>query len=165
MAATNINRVILTGNLTRDPELRATGGGLAICALRIATNTRRKDSQTGEWVDKPNYFDVTIFGRQGENAAQYLSKGRPVAVDGRLEWREFTDKEGNNRQAVEIVADNIQFLGGREEGQGGGYGGQQSGGFTPRSDIPVDTGDFAAAPVGGGAANGHSTPADDDIPF
>ena len=166
MAATNINRVILTGNLTRDPELRATGGGLAICALRIATNTRRKDNQTGEWVDKPNYFDVTIFGRQGENAAQYLSKGRPVAVDGRLEWREFTDKEGNNRQAVEIVADNIQFLGGREEGQGGGgYGGQQSGGFTPRSDIPVDTGDFAAAPVGGGAANGHATPADDDIPF
>ena len=167
MAATNINRVILTGNLTRDPELRATGGGLAICALRIATNTRRKDNQTGEWVDKPNYFDVTIFGRQGENAAQYLSKGRPVAVDGRLEWREFTDKDGNNRQAVEIVADNIQFLGGREEGQGGGgYGGQQSGGFTPRSDIPVDTGDFAAAPVGGGGtANGASTPADDDIPF
>jgi single-strand DNA-binding protein len=165
MAATNINRVILTGNLTRDPELRATGGGLAICALRIATNTRRKDGQTGEWVDKPNYFDVTIFGRQGENAAQYLSKGRPVAVDGRLEWREFTDKEGNNRQAVEIVADNIQFLGGREEGQGGGgYGGQQSGGFTPRSDIPVDTGDFAAAPVGGASA-GQSTPADDDIPF
>ena len=167
MAATNINRVILTGNLTRDPELRATGGGLAICSLRIATNTRRKDGQTGEWVDKPNYFDVTIFGRQGENAAQYLSKGRPVAVDGRLEWREFTDKEGNNRQAVEIVADNIQFLGGRDEGQGGGYGGQQSGGFTPKSDIPVDTGDFAAAPVGGGGgtANGHSTPADDDIPF
>ena len=165
MAATNINRVILTGNLTRDPELRATGGGLAICALRIATNTRRKDGQTGEWVDKPNYFDVTIFGRQGENAAQYLSKGRPVAVDGRLEWREFTDKEGNNRQAVEIVADNVQFLGGRDEGQGGGYGGQQSGGFTPRSDIPVDTGDFAAAPVGGGASNGQSAPADDDIPF
>jgi single-strand DNA-binding protein len=163
MAATNINRVILTGNLTRDPELRSTGGGLAICSLRIATNTRRKDGQSGEWIDKPNYFDVTIFGRQGENAAQYLSKGRPVAIDGRLEWREWQDQQGNNRQSVEIVADNIQFLGGREEGMGGGGGG----GFTPRSDVPVDTNDFAAAPAGGGSApNGSSTPpADDDIPF
>ena len=169
MAATNINRVIITGNLTRDPELRATGGGLAICSLRIASNTRRKDGQSGEWVDKPNYFDVTIFGRQGENAAQYLAKGRPVAVDGRLEWREYQDNQGNNRQAVEIVADNIQFLGGREEGAGGGgYSGGMGagaggGGFTPRSDVPVDTNDFAAAPAGGG--NGSSAPADDDIPF
>ncbi len=162
MAATNINRVILTGNLTRDPELRSTGGGLAICSLRIASNTRRKDQQSGEWIDKPNYFDVTIFGRQGENAAQYRSKGRPVAIDGRLEWREWQDQQGNNRQSVEIVADNIQFLGGREEGGMGGGGG----GFTPRSDVPVDTNDFAAAPVGGGGApNGSSAPADDDIPF
>lgn len=161
MAATNINRVILTGNLTRDPELRSTGGGLAICSLRVATNTRRKDGQSGEWIDKANYFDVTIFGRQGENAAQYLSKGRPVAIDGRLEWREWQDQQGNNRQSVEIVADNIQFLGGREEGGGGG-----GGGFTPRSDVPVDTNDFAAAPVGGGPPNGSSAPpADDDIPF
>ena len=158
MAATNINRVILTGNLTRDPELRSLPSGMSVCSLRIASNTRRKDGQSGEWVDKPNYFDVTIFGRQGENAAQYLAKGRPVAIDGRLEWREWQDKEGNNRQSVEIVADNVQFLGGREEGAGGG-------GFTPRSDIPVDTGDFAAAPVGGGASNGQSSPADDDIPF
>jgi single-strand DNA-binding protein len=161
MAATNINRVILTGNLTRDPELRSLPSGMSVCSLRIASNTRRKDNQTGEWVDKPNYFDVTIWGRQGENAAQYLSKGRPVAIDGRLEWREFQDREGNNRQAVEIVADNIQFLGGRDDMQGGG------GGFTPRSDIPVDTGDFAAQPVG--APNGGSgqspSAADDDIPF
>ena len=156
MAATNINRVILTGNLTRDPELRSTGGGLAICSLRIATNTRRKDGQSGEWIDKPNYFDVTIFGRQGENAAQYLSKGRPVAVDGRLEWREWQDKEGNNRQSVEIVADSVQFLGGRDEGQGGG------GGFTPRSDVPVNQSDFQ--PVAAPAGNGSSA-ADDDIPF
>ena len=162
MAATNINRVILTGNLTRDPELRSTGGGLAICSLRIASNTRRKDQQSGEWIDKPNYFDVTIFGKQGENAAQYLAKGRPVAIDGRLEWREWQDQQGNNRQSVEIVADNVQFLGGREEGGMGGGGG----GFTPRSDVPVDTNDFAAAPVGGGGApNGSSAPADDDIPF
>jgi single-strand DNA-binding protein len=164
MAATNINRVILTGNLTRDPELRSLPSGMAVCSLRIASNTRRKDGQSGEWVDKANYFDVTIWGRQGENAAQYLTKGRPVAIDGRLEWREFTDREGNKRQAVEVVADNIQFLGGRDEnGGGGGYGGGGDGGFAPRSDVPVDSSDFAAAPAGGGP-NGSSA-GDDDIPF
>ena len=143
MAATNINRVILTGNLTRDPELRSTGGGLAICSLRIATNTRRKDGQSGEWIDKPNYFDVTIFGKQGENAAQYLSKGRPVAIDGRLEWREWQDKDGNKRQSVDIIADSVQFLGGREDGGGNGNG------FQARSDVPVDQQDFAPAAATG----------------
>jgi single-strand DNA-binding protein len=167
MAGTNINRVIITGNLTRDPELRSTGSGMAVCGLRIATNTRRKDSASGEWVDKANYFDVTIFGRQGENAAQDLTKGRPVAIDGRLEWREFTDQQGNKRQAVDIIADNVQFLGGPGEG-GGGSGGS----FTPRSDVPVSTDDFAPAGApngggggGGGYGGGQSTAADDDIPF
>jgi len=162
MAATNINRVILTGNLTRDPELRSLPSGMSVCSLRIASNTRRKDGQSGEWVDKPNYFDVTIWGRQGENAAQYLSKGRPVAIDGRLEWREWQDQQGNNRQSVEIVADNVQFL------SGPGEGGQGGGGFTPRSDVPVDTNDFSApTPVaaGNGMGGGSSAPADDDIPF
>ncbi|HEU4656783.1 MAG TPA: single-stranded DNA-binding protein [Capillimicrobium sp.] len=157
MAATNINRVILTGNLTRDPELRALPSGMSVCSLRIASNTRRKDNQSGEWVDKPNYFSVTIWGRQGENAAQYLSKGRPVAIDGRLEWREYTDQQGNKREAIEIVADNVQFLGsaGGEMGNGGG--------FTPRSDVPVSTDDFSPAPVGGGGMGGSAP--DDDIPF
>ena len=152
MAATNINRVVITGNLTRDPELRSTGGGTSVCSLRVAVNTRRKDNSTGEWVDKPNYFDVTVWGTQGENCAQYLAKGRPVAVDGRLEWREWTDKEGNKRQSVDIIADSVQFLGSREGGENGGR-------FTPQSDVPADTGDFEQAPV----AAGGST--DDDIPF
>ena len=155
MAATNINRVVLTGNLTADPELRSLPSGTSVCKLRVACNTRRKD-QSGEWVDKPNYFDVTVWGAQGENSARYLSKGRPVAIDGRLEWREWQDQQGNKRQSVEIVADSVQFLGGRDEGQNGGGGGASS--FTPQSDVPVDTGDFAAAPAG--AATG-----DDDIPF
>jgi single-strand DNA-binding protein len=154
MAATNINRVVMTGNLTRDPELRSTGSGTPVCGLRIACNTRRKDA-SGTWVDKPNYFDVTVWGAQGENCSQYLSKGRPVAIDGRLEWREFQDKQGNNRQAVEIVADSVQFLGSRE----GGGGGENGGRFTPQSDVPADTGDFAPAPAAGGGAG------DDDIPF
>ena len=158
MAATNINRVVLTGNLTRDPELRSTPSGTSVCSLRVACNTRRKDA-SGEWVDKPNYFDVTIWGRQGENAAQYLEKGRPVAIDGRLEWREWQDKEGNKRQSIDIIADSVQFLGGRGEGgfEGGNGGGSR---FTPQSDVPADTSDFQAAPTGGGGGA-----ADDDIPF
>ena len=79
----NINRVTITGNLTRDPELRSTGGGMSVCKLGVAVNHRRKD-QSDQWVDEPNYFNVVVFGAQGQNCAQYLSKGRPVAVDGRL---------------------------------------------------------------------------------
>jgi single-strand DNA-binding protein len=94
VAATNINRVVLTGNLTRDPELRSLPSGMSVCSLRIASNTRRKDGASGEWVDKPNFFDITVFGAQGENCARFLAKGRPVAIDGRLEWREWTDKDG-----------------------------------------------------------------------
>jgi single-strand DNA-binding protein len=156
MAGTNINRVIITGNLTSDPELRSLPSGTSVCKLRVACNTRKKDSSTGEWVEKPNYFDVTVWGAQGENCARYLSKGRGVAVDGRLEWREWQTDEGQKRQAIDIIADSVQFLGGgRDESAG-------QGGFTPRSDIPVDTNDFAAAPVGAPSPGAAS---DDDIPF
>jgi single-strand DNA-binding protein len=162
VAASNINRVIITGNLTADPELRAIGSsGNSVCKLRVAVNTRRKDGQSGEWVDKPNYFDVTVWGAQGENCARYLSKGRGVAVDGRLEWREWQDKEsGKNRQSIDIIADSVQFLS-SPEGAGGGNGGN---GFSARTDVPVNTDDFAAAPVGGGGGGAPSA-ADDDIPF
>jgi single-strand DNA-binding protein len=153
MAASNINRVILTGNLTKDPELRSTPSGTSICKLRLAVNTRRKDA-SGQWVDKPNYFDVTVWGAQGENCAQYLQKGRGVALDGRLEWREWDATDGSGkRQAVEIVADSVQFLGGG--GDGGGGNGHR---FTPESDVPADTADFAPAPSG-------QSVGDDDIPF
>jgi single-strand DNA-binding protein len=104
----NINRVVITGNLTADPELRSTPNGKPVCSLRIACNTRRKSGE--EWVDKPNYFNVTVWGAQGENAARYLSKGRPVAVDGRLEWREYEAQDGSKRQVVDIIADSVQFL-------------------------------------------------------
>ena len=86
----------------------------AACA--IAVNSRRKD-ESGNWVDKPNYFDVTVWGAQGENCAQYLAKGRPVAVDGRLNWREWEAKDGAKRQSVDIIADSVQFLGSRDAPQ------------------------------------------------
>ena len=139
----NINRVVLVGNLTRDPELRHTPSGTAVCSLRLAVNSRRKD-QTGQWVEKPNYFDVTVWGQQGENCAQYLAKGRSVGVDGRLEWREWDAQDGTKRQAVEIIADSVQFLGGRGEGEGGSFGGGGN------QYVP---------------ASASSAPADDDIPF
>ena len=141
--ARNINRVVLVGNLTRDPELRHTPSGMAVCSLRVAVNTSRKD-ESGQWVDKPNYFDVTVWGQQGENCAQYLSKGRPVAIDGRLEWREWEAQDGSKRQAVDIVADTVQFLGGRQDADGGG----------------------TYVPAGAGQGDDFPpTPADDDIPF
>ncbi|MGH3137119.1 MAG: single-stranded DNA-binding protein [Gaiellaceae bacterium] len=140
--AASINRVVLVGNLTRDPELRHTPSGTAVCSLRLAVNTRRKD-ESGEWADKPNYFDITVWGQQGENCAQYLAKGRPVAVDGRLEWREWEAQDGAKRQAVEVVAESVQFLGGRQESEG------------------------AYVPAGAAASGADfpSSPADDDIPF
>ena len=126
----------------------------------MAVNSRRKDGTTGEWVDKPNYFNVVVWGAQGENCANYLSKGRPVAIEGRLDWREWEAKDGGGkRQAVQIIANSVQFLGSRDGGGGGGNG--DGGGFTPQSDTPADTSDFDAAPAGGRRA----AAADDDIPF
>ena len=158
MAASNINVVVVTGNLTRDPELRQLQSGTSVCKMRIAVNTRRK-GQDGNWEDKPNYFDVTVWGAQGENCASYLSKGRPVAINGRLEWREWEGQDGNKRQSVEIIADTVQFLGSRDSAGGNGNG--NGGGFTGGSDLPADTSDFdSASPAGVGSSS-----ADDDIPF
>jgi single-strand DNA-binding protein len=144
--AASINRVVLVGNLTRDPELRHTPSGTAVCSLRLAVNTRRKD-ESGQWTDKPNYFDITVWGQQGENCAQYLSKGRPVAIDGRLEWREWEAQDGSKRQAVEVVAESVQFLGGRQDGES--------------SYVPAG----ATAASGGGGDDFPTSPTDDDIPF
>jgi single-strand DNA-binding protein len=144
MAATNINRVVLTGNLTRDPELRSTHSGISVCSLRVATNTRRKNQSTGEWEDKPNFFDVTVWGAQGENCARFLAKGRPVAFDGRLEWREWEDQQGNTRQAIDIIADAVQFL-------------ASANGSTP-GEAPQHT-----APTGD--SDFEPSPDTDDIPF
>src|SRR3954451_21674574 len=104
MAATNVNVVVITGNLTRDPELRSLSTGTSVCKLRVAVNSRRKGSSSGEWVDKPNYFDVTGWGAQGENCATYLSKGRRVAAEARPGWREWEAQDGPKRRAVEIIA-------------------------------------------------------------
>jgi single-strand DNA-binding protein len=157
MAASNLNVVVITGNLTRDPELRALPSGSSVCDLRVAVNTRRKNGSTGEWEDKPNFFDVKVWGAQGENCARFLAKGRPVGVQGRLEWREWETQEGQKRQAVDIIADSVQFLGSRDDTGGGPFTASAAVGGS-NSDVPVDDRDFqtAASAVGVG---------DDDIPF
>ena len=113
--ASNLNIVALTGNLTRDPELRSLPSGMSVCSLRIANNQRRKDGATGEWGEVAHYFDITVWGTQGENVAKFVSKGRPIAVQGRLEYREW-EQDGNKRSAVQIIADAVQFLGSRDDG-------------------------------------------------
>ena len=135
--AADLNRVTLVGRLTRDPELRHTAGGDGIASLRLACSSRGKDD-TGQWTDKPNYFDVTVFGRQAESAAQYLGKGRRVGVDGRLQWREWEAQDGSRRQAVEVVAQDVFFL---------------------------DTAADRDTPAQGGGAPTPKPTRDDDIPF
>ena len=155
----NINRVVLTGNLTKDPDVRNNpASGLSVCKLRLAVNTRRKNNATGDWEDKANFFNVTVFGRQAESCGNFLHKGRPVAIDGRLEWSEY-EVDGQKRQSVDIIAENVQFLGGRDDaGNGSGNGYSSSSIRAAESDIPADTSDFETASVGSG-------PSDDDIPF
>ena len=142
--AANINRVVLVGNLTKDPELRSTPSGTPVCSLRIAVNSRRRD-ESGQWIDKPNYFSISVFGNQAESCSQYLSKGRPVAIDGRLDWREWQAQDGSKRESVEIVAESVQFLGSRGDGSGEPQ-------FVPAG-AAAETADFP------------SSAADDDIPF
>ena len=143
--AGDINRVTIVGRLTRDPELKHLPSGTPVLEMGVAVNGRRQD-ETGQWVDKPNFFDVKVFGNQADTLARNLAKGRPVAVDGRLDWREWEAQDGTKRQAVEIIADTVQFLGGRGDGDGQAQ-------YVPAGDVRADQSDFA--PSG----------ADDDIPF
>jgi single-strand DNA-binding protein len=132
MSYFTINRVVLVGRLTRDPELRSLPSGTQVCGLRIACNASRRDAEGNEH-ERPSFFDVSIYGPPAENVSRYTSKGSRVGVDGRLEWREWETADAQRRQAVSIVADIVQFLdapGGRsqEGGDAGAGGGEESGG-------------------------------------
>jgi single-strand DNA-binding protein len=136
MPYSNVNRVVLVGRLTRDPELRELSSGNSVCSLRLACNSLRRDDD-GEYHERPNYFDVSVFGPQGENVERYMRKGRQIAVDGRLEWREWEGADEQRRQAVSVVADTVQFLGspsgsngrGGEDGDGDPEGLEPAGAF------------------------------------
>jgi single-strand DNA-binding protein len=111
MSPISINRVVLSGYLTSDPDLRTLPSGRSVCDLRIAVSARRRDPVTGEWGERPNYFDVVVFGGHGETVAKYMQKGRRIAIDGRLHWREWETKDGRQAQAVNVIAETVQFMG------------------------------------------------------
>lgn len=143
--AGDINRVTLVGRLTRDPELRHLPSGAPVLELGLAVNGRQQDS-AGTWVDKPNFFDVKVYGNQAESLARHLQKGRRIGVDGRLDWRSWEAQDGTKRSKVDVVAQNVQFLDSRSDGEGGG-------GYIPAEGSSSPAPDFPASPT------------DDDIPF
>ena len=142
--AGDLNRVILVGRLTRDPELRHLPSGAPVLELGVAVNGRQQDDG-GNWVDKPNFFDVKVYGNQAEMLSQHLSKGRRIGIDGRLDWRSWEAQDGTKRSKVDVVAQNVQFLDSRMDAES----------------AP------AYVPAGAAAASDDFpvSPADDDIPF
>ena len=154
----DLNRVTLVGRLTRDPELRHTQGGDPVCSIRLAVSSRARD-ESGDWGDRSNYFDITVFGRQAETASTYLAKGRRIGVDGRLSWREWQAQDGSKRQTVEVIANDVFFLDSRGEGGEGGGGQRRAAAGASRP--------AAAATCRSTAATCSRAPQadDDDIPF
>jgi single-strand DNA-binding protein len=160
--ARGINKVILIGNLGADPETRSMPSGMTVANIRIATSESWKDKQSGEQKERTEWHNVAMFGRLGEIAGEYLRKGSQVYIEGSLRTRKWQDKEGRDRYTTEVIADEMQMLGGR--GGGGGAGGGAGGGgsgYEPRERAPM--GEAAAAGAGGAGASAEEF--DDDIPF
>lgn len=158
--ARGINKVILVGNLGADPEVRYTAGGSAVANLRVATAESWKDKQSGEMQERTEWHRVVLFGRLGEIAGEYLKKGSQVYLEGRLQTRKWEDRDGNERFTTEIVANEMQMLGGR--GGGGGGGGSSS-----YDDAPSGGGSRKSSGGGssGGGGGGDAGDFNDDIPF
>lgn len=106
----SINRVMITGNLTRDPEVRNTQSCMAVLNLGVAVNDRRKNNQTGEWENVPNYVDCVMFGTRAENVSRYIRKGSKVAIEGKLRWSQWEDKQGGKRSKIEVIVDDLEFM-------------------------------------------------------
>lgn len=160
MAGRSVNKVILLGHLGRDAETRFTPSGVAVSRFSIATNRRVKDSQTGEWKDETDWHNITLW-RQ-ENLANYLTKGKQVYIEGRLQTRSYDDKEGQKKYMTEVVVDDIILLGGR--GEGGGADDASWGEATQRGPVSMPRGQQQAK---GGPAEPDFPPgvSDDDVPF
>ncbi len=165
----SFNKIILVGNLGRDPELRYTPQGQAVCSFTMATNEKRRD-KSGEMQNIATWFKVTLWGNQAEVASKWLTKGRPVYIEGRLRIEEWTDRDGNNRQSLEVNATDMQFIGSGERGEGGG---EYSGGGRDDYDNTHSGPPQSSSSAGASSGSGSSSPApvsapagaDDDIPF
>lgn len=149
----SINRVVISGNLTRDPDLRSTASGMPVLGFGVAVNDRRKNQQTGEWEDYPNFIDCTMFGARAQSVFRFLSKGSKVAIEGKLRWSQW-ERDGQKRSKIEVIVDEIEFMTSRNDG-------------APRAAAPM-TAPMAQAPM---AAAPMAAPVvdasvyDDDIPF
>ena len=156
----SINRVNISGNLTRDPELRATAGGTQVLSFGVAVNDRRKNPQTGDWEDYPNFVDCTMFGTRAEAVSRYLSKGTKVAIEGKLRYSSW-ERDGQRRSRLEVIVDEIEFMSRGNQGGQGGYG-QNGGNSYGGGYAPAPAPQAAPAPV-------QAPPAvdvyDEDIPF
>lgn len=153
----DVNSVVLVCRLTRDPELRTLGSGTSVCSLRVAFSTSWKNSATGDWEDRSNYTDVTVWGAQGETCSRYLTKGRQICVQGRLQWHEW-EKDGQKRSALDIVADQVQFLN-DGKGEGSSSGGRQYAESDLGSDFSMDEPREPPPPVPAASSR------EDEIPF
>ena len=156
----SINRVNISGNLTRDPELRATAGGTQVLSFGVAVNDRRKNPQTGDWEDYPNFVDCTMFGTRAEAVGRYISKGSKVAIEGKLRYSSW-ERDGQRRSKLEVIVDEIEFMSRGNQGGQGGYG-QNGGNSYGGGYAPAPAPQAAPAPV-------QAPPAvdvyDEDIPF
>ena len=157
----SVNKVILVGNCGRDPEVRYAPSGAAICNISVATSSRRKDKNTGESIEDTQWHRVTFYDRLAEIAGEYLKKGRPVYVEGRLKYGKYTDKDGIERNTVDIVATEMQLLGGREGGGGGG-GDEMGAAPAARPAAPARSAPASKPPAKAGTGFDDM---DDDIPF
>ncbi len=178
----SFNKIILVGNLGKDPELRYTPQGTAVCSFSMATNEKRRD-KSGEFQNVATWFKVTLWGNQAETAAKWLVKGTPVYIEGKLRTEEWTDRDGNNRQTLEVNGSDMQFIGSRDDNAGGGRGsgsdysgppsGGVTGGYSGDGSFPTHSGGGPATPETASAEaapSKHFPPAakpvdDDDIPF
>lgn len=158
----SVNKVILMGNLGRDPEVRYSPDGAAVCNVSIATTSSWKDKTSGERREETEWHRVVFYNRLAEIAGEYLRKGRPVYVEGRIKTRKWQNKEGVDQFTTEVVADNMQLLGGREAGEGGTAAGGEGGSGAPRPAARAQQAARPSAPAAGGA---NLSDMDDDIPF
>ena len=150
----SINRVVISGNLTRDPDLRQTSSGMAVLGFGVAVNDRRKNPQTGEWEDYPNFVDCTMFGSRAQSISGFLHKGNKVAIEGKLRWSQW-ERDGQKRSKLEVIVDEIEFM--TPRGDNGGYnnGGYSNGGYSQP----------AAAPTPAPQPAVDASVYDEDIPF
>lgn len=148
----SINRVTITGNLTRDPDLRSTAGGMPVLGFGVAVNDRRKNQQTGEWEDYPNFIDCTMFGARAQSISRFLSKGSKVAIEGKLRWSQW-ERDGQKRSKIEVIVDEIEFMSARNDNT------------APRNTMNAPMANIAPAAAPMAAPVVDASVYDTDIPF